>query len=647
MPRTIDLGLNTFSAPKSKQCLLSKASATFLLPKEPAVLPTDLEQILDSRSIWIVKGRDLTLDIYIEGPCDGLGAMFTFLNHSVDLLKEAKLWSDLGLVASTKSYECKPNSDHTMTLRLSLTVQEDFKRIIKEIHGKVPRSIRRRIFVDPQPPPGIATVELSNIQIFLGYHSSTSKCVTHIDSFGMNESLEDSSMAASDDVERPESDNRSPTPWSGFPASTPSTSSPSYSPFTPELHPSGTEAVFRHPPVGVSVIKANAVAGGDDCQLHRLLDCAIRNWISSNPSKVAHGIEQLNPRGALKLSDIAPSVFSPGYHDSIRQRAGFIPVVAKSIASIVNKSASEDIRQKVSSLKSHFEENYEGTPTHSPPSEALDLRSMVKCLLWTSLQKGVYDPKAARKLSPITLAGSRREDDSSMLEDQFSLPYSDDALSMSLDIESDYADTNADEVYDDDDDNDYNRTLFEEELCFPFSDSGSDSDDLIDAVCRFSVSGNEEEESTEELLPEQPYKQENDEPSRPPPMMDSVEEFGAMSSPPTITGYARKRGRSFSDRTTHGVSEQPYGSAVACQYERSSSAGFQSSPLTLNEEMLSPRMKPENENEIEIEIETASDFGSLASFEEEEEEDYLLEEESLLGNESFNVDDDEDVEMLY
>lgn len=302
---------------------------------------------------------------------------------------------------------------------------------------------------------------------------------------------------------------------------------------------------------------------------------------------------------------------------SIRQRAGFIPVVAKSIASIVNKSTSEDIRRKVTSLKNFFDENYEGTPMHSPQWEVPDLRSMVKCLLWTSLQRGVYDPKAGRKLSPITLADSRAEDDSSMLEGQLSIPGSDNALSTSLDIESDYADTNAD------DDDDCARTLFEEELCFPFPDSGSDSDDLIDAVCRFSVSGNDEESS--ELSR---FNQENGEPSSP-PMMNSVEEFGTMS-PPTTSGSAQKlRRRSFSDRTTSEWSEEPYDDQAG-QYER------------LNEEeMLSPRM--ESESEVEIEIETGSDFGSLGSFE----EDYLLEEEEyLLGNDKM-FDDDEDEEMLY
>lgn len=305
---------------------------------------------------------------------------------------------------------------------------------------------------------------------------------------------------------------------------------------------------------------------------------------------------------------------------SIRQRAGFIPVVAKSIASIVNKSASEDIRQKVTSLKNFFGENYEGTPMHRPPSEVPDLRSMVKCLLWTSLQRGVYDPKAARKLSPITLDDSKSEDDSSMLEDQLSIPGSDNALSTSLDIESDYADTNAD------DDDDYERTLFEEELCFPFPDSGSDSDDLIDAVCRFSVSGNDEEESAE-LSRAKEFKHENGEPSSS-PMMSSVEELGTMS-PPTILGSALKQPRrSFSDRTTSDWSEEPYDDKAG-QNER------------LNEEeMLSPRM--ESEPEIEIEIDTGSDFGSLGSFE----EDYLLEEEYLLGNDK-RFDDDEDEEMLY
>lgn len=120
-------------------------------------------------------------------------------------------------------------------------------------------------------------------------------------------------MAVGDDVETPENDKKSPLSWLGFPASTPSIH-PSYNIVTPELHPLSTQSKFPHPPVCNSIVKADAITGGNDCQLHGLLDCAIRNLVSSNPSKVAHGIEQ-NPSTAPKLSDIAPSIFSPGYDD--------------------------------------------------------------------------------------------------------------------------------------------------------------------------------------------------------------------------------------------------------------------------------------------------------------------------------------------
>lgn len=323
---------------------------------------------------------------------------------------------------------------------------------------------------------------------------------------------------------------------------------------------------------------------------------------------------------------------------SVRQRAGFIPAVAKSIASIVNRSASERTRQELTDLRNFFQKNYES----SPLSELPDLRSMIKCLLWTSLQKGVYDPKSGRKLSPITAADWGGEDDSSMLEDQLSMPWSDDALSTSLDIESDCADINTGYYDDDDDDDEYRRSLFEEDSSFPFPDSVSGgSDDLIDVVSRFSVSENEEEEDNRELLLAQKgHKQEEDEePFHPFSSVSSVEkEFSATSG--AITGYTqRRRGRSFSkkNKTQSGSYEEPYyNNARQCKGSASPSTGFQSSPLTLNEEMLSPRMEPA------IGIDTWPDLGSLGS----SEEDLLEEEESLIGNESFGHNDG-DEEMLY
>jgi hypothetical protein len=124
-------------------------------------------------------------------------------------------------------------------------------------------------------------------------------------------------MTADDCAETSESDKKISTPWLAYPAS-PLFTSPGYTSFTPELHPLDMGTRFRHPPVSESIMKANRVSGGDDCELHMLLDFAIRNLITSKPSKVMREIEQVNPRGEPrlpKLSDIAPSVFSPGYHD--------------------------------------------------------------------------------------------------------------------------------------------------------------------------------------------------------------------------------------------------------------------------------------------------------------------------------------------
>jgi hypothetical protein len=264
---------------------------------------------------------------------------------------------------------------------------------------------------------------------------------------------------------------------------------------------------------------------------------------------------------------------------------------------------------------------------------------MIKCLLWTTLQKGVYDPRAARKLSPISPPDSGAMDDSSMLEDHLSLPWSDDILSTSPDTDSDFADVDADG----NDADDFARSLFEDELCSAFSDSISgDSDDLIDAASPFTFSAiDEEEESTESSLEQQHKQGKIGDPSCC-PMMDSVYGgFGAMSH--IITGYALQRRQepvSSKNRNKERSLEEPYDHSRAYKRQRElSSAGIPSSPLTFNEEM-----SPHTEPETDIEIDSGSDLESLCSFEKDlvgQEEEYLI------GNESIDNDEDGDEEMLY
>jgi hypothetical protein len=91
MSYIIDLDSSIFSAPKSGQCLLLEASATLLLPKEHTVLLMNLEQILNSRSLWITKGQELALHVCIEGSSDGLCPMFMILNDSIHILSKAKV----------------------------------------------------------------------------------------------------------------------------------------------------------------------------------------------------------------------------------------------------------------------------------------------------------------------------------------------------------------------------------------------------------------------------------------------------------------------------------------------------------------------------------------------------------------------------
>lgn len=128
-------------------------------------------------------------------------------------------------------------------------------------------------------------------------------------------------------------------------------------------------------------------------------------------------IKSVKERTIYKLSDIAPTIFFPGYREvslyhhpavkeendsllylnfkAMQQRACFIPVLAKAISSMIEGTGTSNPSRRLSSLQEYYASHYEtDLNTHgSLPST----RSIVKCLLWELAQKSDYCTKTVRK----------------------------------------------------------------------------------------------------------------------------------------------------------------------------------------------------------------------------------------------------------
>ncbi|KAL2002376.1 hypothetical protein VTN02DRAFT_83 [Thermoascus thermophilus] len=251
------------------------------------------------------------------------------------------------------------------------------------------------------------------------------------------------------------------------------------------------------------------------------------------------GIARTSAECVRNLSDIAPAVFSPGYRDAVSQRACFVPVIAKTLTSMLNKTSSQSLQRRLSALQGLAISQY-GDNLTCGASNTPDTRSMIKCLLWRILQKGVYRPQAARKLSPLDFTLGTTEGDSPMLNEDPSIAHSWGSIDVPDLEEGDY---------NDDDDDDSALTFPEDEYCAhdPGNDMDMDDTDNFSDMLENSNSNDNNDYSTESLdaagihsLPDSSLLDEHEQsenlmtdiPRSSPPLLSTAAATAAFSSSP-------------------------------------------------------------------------------------------------------------------
>lgn len=135
--------------------------------------------------------------------------------------------------------------------------------------------------------------------------------------------------------------------------------------------------------------------------LLELIDAGLRLTICERPSKLPKGIKSRKPDFSVRLADLAPSLFSPGYMSAVAQRAVFIPTIGHALShSLYENARSPTLKRKLEELAkaSRILENHEQSGLNS---EAVQKVAGAK--LWQLLQRQVFDPKAARRLKSVGL----------------------------------------------------------------------------------------------------------------------------------------------------------------------------------------------------------------------------------------------------
>ncbi|OXV11489.1 hypothetical protein Egran_00752, partial [Elaphomyces granulatus] len=398
MFHTIDLGSSAFRTLDRKQSLISNVSIIVSTSISSRQLSTNVEDILASRTTWIVNGPEIILDVSIQTNWVSPGPISRFADRVTDLLTHARLWSELGLVASAKTYEPTVSSDRITLKKLLLAIRDDINHSTENKTTNLPDSVRRRLVKDAEPPASIKVMLLHTIRVRLEFDSFDWRDGADLPIFSLSfKAFEDPAAGPSLSAEK-----RDIYAYRMF----------TNLPHEPINRFSVSDCVLRSrgevllaPGDSSSRKMGNLQSLGDvpvlDCgmdleengEFERLLDYAIRNLISSNPSRVAPGLKESSSGLVKHLSDIAPA--------AVLQRANFISTIAKSLASIVNSADSDLLRQKLTELSEFYMSNYEKDLEKFETPEDPDLRSVFKCLLWATAQDGLFNVNAARKLSPI------------------------------------------------------------------------------------------------------------------------------------------------------------------------------------------------------------------------------------------------------
>ncbi|KAJ9243742.1 hypothetical protein DTO169E5_2371 [Paecilomyces variotii] len=487
----LDLGSSTLRLLDSDLRLTSYVFTKFIIPENsPISSDSDrLGEILKSRQCWVAPAPELILRVHVQGNRDSQSHASSYKLVS-EMFQYEKVWHDLGLTVAIKSCEDVLDSDVTTDLSMVFNIQENS---LATAVRRIPHKLLGLFRATAQPPPAIPRVTLSEVHLSLNFHSFNGK---------HNTPTIARSIIGTGTVELCVIQPRSDLPCDEALQSCPILGyDPSFPPSKSEIRPApfqlqfeslgrhfqSSGMQFKYYATGYGNTEDNFNSSGSRVGFHRLLRVCLDDIFATTRSKSTVGVESIKEETIYKLSDVAPTVFSPGYREAMQQRACFIPVIAKAMSSIIETVDILTSSQRLSSLQGHYASQH---GTDLDIDEVLNGKAMLKSLLWKIAQKGVYRVKTARKMRGFA---SVNRINSPVFESLFA---GDDSI-LEDDVNSD------NDLLDDEECEDDNSTsMLEEDLCSPAleEDMGYE-EDLLDTLkmCENYESGEEEYQDHDDL----------------------------------------------------------------------------------------------------------------------------------------------------
>ncbi|KAA8649141.1 uncharacterized protein ATNIH1004_005036 [Aspergillus tanneri] len=168
--------------------------------------------------------------------------------------------------------------------------------------------------------------------------------------------------------------------------------------FTEELHHVEDDWEYFH-----CLIPQNDPLDRYDCtvssqELISLFNIALRKLISGQSHRKHESENESEETEFQPLSQIAPSVFNPGYREAMSQRSQFIPSLAKSMASIFNFNRDQRLQQMVNEPRFAHQHQLDDS---FPDTSTVNIRRKFRVSLWIIARKQLYKPHNSQKFSPL------------------------------------------------------------------------------------------------------------------------------------------------------------------------------------------------------------------------------------------------------
>ncbi|KAE8323354.1 hypothetical protein BDV39DRAFT_182360 [Aspergillus sergii] len=177
-----------------------------------------------------------------------------------------------------------------------------------------------------------------------------------------------------------------------------SSTAPKNSGVTPRMErPHRVDEVVGH---SKSSAPGSILLANDTCQVSEfisLFNLGFSTLVRDNPPRNCK-YPILEKSKLQSLSRIAPSVFSPRYREAMNERSQLIPLIAKSMCSILKSTRNKSLQDKAAALEASQRCQLEDL---SAIPDVMDPKTIIMTSLWCIAQKKLYKPEASGRISPL------------------------------------------------------------------------------------------------------------------------------------------------------------------------------------------------------------------------------------------------------